>query len=95
MEKLIASRRKDISKANELRFTFFSLYLYVWFLKFRNVACRRHSKSILSESVYCVVPDKHQLGLSKFSQLKSAVRNIYNVIDCVKRSSWGLHSISW
>lgn len=64
MEKLTASRRKDISKANELRFTFFSLYLYVWFLKFRNVACRRHSKSILSESVYCVVPDKETPALA-------------------------------
>ena len=55
MEKHIASRIKGRKKADEPRFTFFLLCLFICFLKCRSVACGRResgSCSLLSDSLW-------------------------------------------
>lgn len=70
----------------------------ICFLKYRNVICGKHKASkspFLSQALGTVIPEKNQIWPLRVLQLKKAVRNINNLLDCVKCNNGDIHSISW
>lgn len=49
----------------------------------------------MRQALGTMIPDKDQIWPLRVSQLKKAVRNVNNLIDCVQSNNGDIHSFSW